>query len=128
MRVTKAQLEGKQRESDIVKGILAYLKMRPNVVAWRQNSGAVTGTYKGKTRFVRFNTMPGMSDIQGWIWRHGPDGTGKKWATPLFIEVKVPGKKPSLEQLQFLSLAASHGCIAFVAFSVKDVAEVLGPI
>lgn len=126
MRVSKKRLQAlsTRKESDIQKEILAYLKMRADVVAWRQNRGAVSGTYKGKTRFIRFNTMPGLSDIQGWIWKRYPDNT--KWAKPLFIEVKRPGAHPTMEQLQFLTMAASHGCIAFIATSVEDVITVLG--
>lgn len=51
-----------------------------------------------------------MADINGiWVGR------------PLFIEVKVPGKKPTPEQQEFLEDARKHGAIAFVAHSLDEV-------
>ena len=95
-----------------MKAILQYLAAT-GVVAWRMNTGAVSATYQGKPRFVRFG-VKGMSDIIGLI---PPSGR------LLAVEVKRPEGKPTPEQTQFLAAVVRAGGIAFLARSVKDVQE-----
>ena len=96
-------------EAEIVKSILAYLKLHGAFV-WRQNSGAMTGEYKGKRRFVKFQTQKGMSDIIG-IWR----------GQFLAIEVKRKDGKATAQQNAFLDSVNHYGGIGFVARSIDDV-------
>lgn len=128
-----------RKEGEIVRAILDYLALRKDVVAWRVNSGAVTGDYKGKRRFVRFNSMKGMSDIIGWrtgeVYHTGcnlhgyplTDMTHKLMATRfLAIEVKREGQHPTPAQRSFLDLVNAHGGIGLCATSVDDVIAALG--
>lgn len=102
-------------ESEILKQCLQYLRLR-GIVCWRVNSGAVAGEHKGKRRFVRFNTMPGCSDILGLL---PPSGR------LLAIECKRPGGKATPDQLQFLDLINRSGGLAFIATSVGDISAAL---
>lgn len=103
------------KEQDIQRAILQYLALR-GALAWRANSGAVTATYKGKSRFFRFASIDGLSDIVAAI---PPDGR------MACIEVKRPGGRLSDKQRSFLAAAQSAGVLAFVATSVDDVAAKL---
>ncbi|KKN01235.1 hypothetical protein LCGC14_1129990 [marine sediment metagenome] len=96
-------------EGDIVKACLSYLEAL-GIFAWRNNTGAMGGTYKGTKRYVRFG-VPGASDILGVL----PNGRF------LAIECKMPGKKPTLKQRAFIDEINRHGGVAFVAESVTDV-------
>lgn len=113
------------KEGDTVKACLQYLKIR-GVVAWRQNSGAFVGEYRGKRRFVRFNTMPGCSDIIGIMPRNSTNP-----GAFLAIEVKQPGKKPSPEQAAFLSSIDANGGVGMAVWSLselmKEMEQYLGP-
>jgi len=100
-------------EGQIVKACLQYLKLR-GVLAWRQNTGAVTGMHKGKRRFVRFG-IPGMSDIAGVL----PSGLA------LFIECKVPGRKPTAAQWAFLGAVEMTGAVTLVVHSLDELIEQL---
>ena len=105
-------------ETDLVRAILKYLKVC-GVCCWRQNTGAVRfnrGAGKGSS-FVRFGE-PGISDILGITW------SGKFLA----IEVKLPGKKPTGNQKEFLRKIDAFGGVAFVATSLEDIKEKLGII
>ncbi len=104
-------------EKDIQRQILDYLALR-GIPAWRVNSGAMVGEYKGKKRFMRMNGKPGMSDICGVI----PGGRA------LFIEVKRPGRLATVEQTWFLNEMDAAGALAFVAWSVADVEKALGAV
>lgn len=101
-------------EGAIQKVILAYLKAK-HYDAWRQNQGGIP---TGKGGFRSFNGRRGLPDIMGFM----PLG---KLTHPqmFFIEVKVPGKKPSADQMEFLESATKHGHLAFVAYSLKDVMD-----
>jgi hypothetical protein len=99
----------KPLEREIQLQILQYLQAR-GILAWRANSGAMQGEHKGKKRFVRFNSMQGVSDIIGCFK-----------GLLLCIEVKRPGEKPTPAQRAFLELVRLAGGISFVATSVEDV-------
>lgn len=114
-------------EREILHAILAYLRTRRDVVAWRQNSGVL----KQGGRFVQFHGMPGCADIIGWRRESRTDGVHIvliTFARFLAIEVKAEGQEPTREQASFLELVRSHGGVAFVARSVDDVRRELGEL
>jgi hypothetical protein len=101
------------RESEIVKAILEYLKLK-GIYCFRNNTGAFKSVYKGKQRFHRYGEV-GSSDIIG-ITKKG---------LFLAIEVKRPGGKPTDKQIEFMGHINRNGGIAFVAYSVDDVEKTL---
>ena len=103
----------KPKEGDTVRAILDFLALH-GIPAGRMNTGAM----KIGSRFIRFGWV-GMSDIIGII-----PSTGQFLA----IEVKSPTGKPTLAQLDFLGTINESQGIGFVARSVADVIEVLGPL
>jgi hypothetical protein len=96
-------------EGWVKKGIEEYLDIL-GIYAWRNNTGR-----RGKVSFGKV----GSSDIIGIFDARWPDYAGHFLA----IEVKAPGEKATLEQLQFLAEIAKRGGVAFVATSVEDVIE-----
>lgn len=100
-------------ETDLVRAILKYLHV-VGILAWRQNTGAASFQDAGRSRFVRFG-VPGISDILGVL----PDGRF------LAIEVKMPGRKVTWKQCDFINAITDNGGLAFVATSIEDVQEKL---
>lgn len=96
-------------EKDIQKAIKQFLELKGCFVI-RVNSGAMTGEYKGKRRFVRFASEPGVSDLVGML----PDGRF------LAVEVKRVGNKATPEQQSFIDRVNQQGGLAFVARSIED--------
>ncbi|MDH4179704.1 MAG: VRR-NUC domain-containing protein [Armatimonadota bacterium] len=88
-------------EQETTRQILNYLERR-QVFAWRNNTGR-----RGRVSYG----LKGSADIIGIL----PGGRF------LAIEVKVPGKKPSEEQMVFLQRVAEKGGLAIIAYSVDDV-------
>lgn len=86
--------------------------------AFRRNTGAMAGEYKGKKRFVRF-AEKGQADIYGWIPERG---LGYAW--PFECEVKRPGGKLSKAQEAWLIQCHEQGVIAFWVDSVEKCLEV----
>lgn len=107
-------------EKDIQKTMLEWLLLKGFRV-WRQNSGAMSGTYKGKSRFVRFNTQPGLSDIIGWI----PPALGPPVARFLAVEVKRPKGVVSPDQAAFLEKVNGDSGVGIVAHSLEELIEKL---
>lgn len=104
-------------ESVVLDAALKVAGLHPGV-AWacRMNSGATR--YKdanGKERFVRFHTMPGMSDIVGQM----KDGRF------LAMECKRRGEYPTEAQQRFLELVRDAGGVAGVVRSAQDAADLL---
>lgn len=102
-------------EQVIKYSILSWISMHPEMgFAWNQNQGTAYnvkgGYFKKPSRWAK----KGVSDILG-VWA----------GLALFIEVKRPGGRLSPEQKTFLSLAKSHGAIAFVAFSLDEAVSML---
>jgi penicillin-binding protein-related factor A (putative recombinase) len=97
------------KESDIQKSILDYLKLKKYLVFKHRN----VGIFKQDTgRYIPLAAgEKGISDILGCTHQ------GKFLA----IEVKMPKKKPSPEQLEFLDKVNLRGGIGFVAYSLDDV-------
>jgi hypothetical protein len=108
------------KEGDIVKACLHLLTLR-RCFAWRQNSGAMAGEYKGRKRFVRFvsTEADGISDIVGVL----PDGTF------LAVEVKKPGARTAKDraerQAAFRARVAGKGGLALVVSDVAQLDEAL---
>ena len=97
------------KESDIQKAILDYLKLKKYLVFKHRNVGIFkqdTGKYIPLTAGEK-----GISDILGCT----PQGRF------LAIEVKMPGKKPTQDQLLFLASVQAHNGIGLVAWSLDDV-------
>ena len=100
------------RESDLLKTILDYLRIS-GILAWRNNTGAMSGQDKGKRWYVRFS-FPGAPDI--FAVKHGQI---------YGIEVKSPRGELSALQVAFSdTLRAAGGCYV-VARSLEDVTRVL---
>ena len=97
-------------EKDLVKTILAYLATRPDVLAWRQNTGAV----RIGNRFVRFG-QPGCADITGVL----------KGGRRLEIECKSERGTLSPEQEAFGKRINHYGGLWLVARSLDDVRRAL---
>ena len=110
---TPVRVPGGRRESEILKAILQYLGAR-GILAFRANTGAFVGEYKGKRRFVRFGER-GMPDIHGVL----PGGRA------LYIEVKGPTGRLSPWQVAQIDRLRRQGALAFVARNVPDVAAML---
>jgi len=98
------------REQDILRACLQYLTQIRGWVAYRQNSGAMAGEYKGKRRFVRFTSLAGVSDIVA----IGPDGVY------IAVECKMPGNSPTAHQQAFLAAVEASGGVALVVTSVQE--------
>jgi hypothetical protein len=96
-------------EKDVQKACLQWLAL-VGIFAFRVNSGAMTGDYKGKRRFMRFNSAAGCADLLGVL----PDGR------MLACEIKRPGKVPTEKQKAFLARVQQAGGVALFAVSVDD--------
>jgi len=106
------------READILRQSLDLLRIR-RVLAWRNNTGAVSATYQGKERFIHFG-VEGGSDILGILPRHS-----RKPGVLIALEIKVPGGKTTLAQKAFLQNIEASGGIAAVINDVVKLDELL---
>lgn len=103
-------------EKDVQASIMQWLRLQ-GAFPIRLNSGAFAGEYKGRRRFVKFNSEPGCSDIIAVL----PGGR------LLACEVKRPGWKfrPSdhheQEQASFLEAVRRRGGVGIFATSIEDV-------
>lgn len=100
-------------ESEIQAGILSYLAMRRDMYAWRNNSG---GYFPAPGRFLRFGER-GSADI---LCIQAPVGR------LIGIEVKRPGKKPTVYQAGWGKKVQAKGGVYFVVSSVAELKEALG--
>jgi len=119
MRRTNAQLdiftrkESKvwmEKEQDLVNSCLEYLQIK-GIPCWRQNQGAMRGTYKGRRWFVRFTSIKGISDILGVL---PPAGR------LLAVEAKVRPNKPSEDQERFITMVNAAGGLALVVYDLRE--------
>ena len=76
-------------------------------VVWRQNTGAMTGSHKGKGWHVAFG-LPGLADIDGIL------ADGRR----IGIEVKRPGGKLRPDQAAYGNMVQLMGGVWIVADSV----------
>lgn len=105
-------------ESILKREICDYLARFPRSFTFTLTPG-VTANKKAK----RSKYMPaGWPDITG-FWRKNYQGGGFM-VVPFFIETKIRPKGPSKEQAEFLAHASSWGCVAILAYELKDVVEV----
>jgi hypothetical protein len=102
------------RESDTQRDILQYLNLL-RIPAWRNNSGMLSATYKGRDRMIRMGPK-GSSDILGVL---PPSGR------LLCIEVKRLGNKPTEHQTAWLEQMRSAGAVCVVAYGIEDVQRAL---
>src|SRR4051812_43262788 len=94
----------RERESKVQSSIRVRLR-RLGIVLYRRNTGAM----RDGERVVRFSS-PGQADLYGWEIR-----TGRHFE----IEVKRPGNRPTLKQLEWLKECTRLGAVAFWADSVN---------
>lgn len=95
------------KESDIQNAILDMLIKHPNV---SHAHVMTTGKIKGRGGHWITLGYPGVSDIIGMTKK------GRFFA----IEVKVPGKTPSREQIDYIDLINSNGGMADWVTNVED--------
>jgi len=100
-------------EADVVRACLLYLGLK-GIPAWRNNTGAMRATYKGRERFIRYG-VPGAPDILG-VWNAPGPHRGKLLA----VECKGPDGRLSEAQRAFLANIQSAGGVALVVRSLDD--------
>jgi hypothetical protein len=104
-------LTGYENEGQLVKHCIRWLES-VGCEAWRNNTGAAMLPGKGgKMRPVRFGKK-GHADIFGII-------PGGRWVV---VETKLPGNKPTPEQVAFLARVREMGGVAILAHSVDELA------
>lgn len=118
------------KESEIQRSILDLLAAK-HVMAFRMNSGAMSGEHRGKKWFMRFGA-PGMADILAFIEQrvHGENSDGmldicQIGGYPLWIEVKNKKGKQSDLQKSFQAQVEAEGHRYVIARSVDDVLSIL---
>ena len=122
-----------RREREIQRAILDFLKTVPGVVAWKTGGGLLT---LADGRRVRMGHK-GVSDIVGFRSEYLPifqpntpqvprRPADEKIAVFIAVEVKRPGRFPTVEQKAFLDAVKTAGGISIVARSVEDVRRGLG--
>ena len=99
------------KESEIQKAILDYLALK-KIWHMRLNTGAMSGSHKGKRWFVKFG-KPGMADILATIVVNGI-------LRVYWIEVKRPGGKQSAAQLEFQAEVYEQGHNYLVVESLEQ--------
>lgn len=98
----------KVKESEVQRAILDYLGYG-HVFHYRNNSGAMMSTYKGKERFMRFGAL-GSPDIIAVV--------GGRY---IGIEVKGTGGRQNENQKEFQRQLEKAGGMYILASSVEDV-------
>lgn len=102
-------------EKEVLAQCREYLRLHGFEVV-RLNSGAVTGSHKGKSRLVRFNDTPGVSDLLA---------VKKGAGLAVFVEVKRPGGKTTPAQDDFLNRMRCAGAVGIVADSLDSLRQQL---
>ncbi len=109
------------RETNIVQNI--RLDIAKLGIYWRNNVGALKDT---NGRLVKYGLCVGSSDLVGFTpMRITQDMVGQTVAVFTAIEVKVPGKNPTPEQVNFITAIQKSGGIAGVARSVEDARKII---
>mgnify|MGYP001559777725 CR=1 FL=1 len=101
------------KESHIQKAILDYLKLK-GILCFKHRNVGIYKKDTGKYIPLAYGEK-GIADILGCT----PDGRF------IACEVKVPGKKPSPDQVVFLDKVKKQGGIAILAYSLDDVMKVI---
>lgn len=110
----------KPKEGDLVKACLNWLQLRyPRGLFWRQNAGAT----KIGDRYIKFGSMPGVSDIIGI-----KPGTLTTGLLGIFcaIECKMPKGRLQPSQQEFIAAVKRAGGIAGVVRSIDDLEKLVG--
>lgn len=108
----------KEKESEIQKSILEYLKLR-GIFVWANKT---QGTYDPVRKVFRRNTtIRGVSDILGIM----PVKSIKHAGRFIALEVKTSKGKTNPYQEQFLSKVIENGGIGEVVRSIEDVDKIL---
>lgn len=111
-------------EKDVQRAITDYLKAE-KIPCWRMNSGDRFGSYNGKKWRIKGHE-PGTPDLLA-----APEVTlgdsigcsGFLTRAYLWIEVKRPGGKQSVEQKNFEQFCKEHDMLYIVATSVDEVRD-----
>jgi hypothetical protein len=113
LEIPKARATYTPSEAQVLKSILAYLRLHPKV-GWycRQNCGS----FEVDGRYIQANSQSGMSDIIGCL-----RGSGRLFA----FEVKSRSGRLSEHQTTFLRIIADSGGISGVVKSLDDVTKLL---
>jgi len=106
--------EKQNNEQALVKAAIAMLRAH-GFYCWRQNQGGVKASYGGKSRFVKFAHVNGISDIIG-------IAPGGKFCA---FEAKVGRNKPTEDQLAFIENVKAHGGVAGVFYSLDELHELV---
>ena len=93
-------------EGALVAAILEMIQSM-GIVAERNHTGGVKRAGKGMTK----NPRKGRPDIEGII---------PPWGVYLGVEVKMPGKKPTFEQREWIETATRAGGLCFVTDDPKE--------
>ena len=89
------------------------------ICLWLERNGC-------RPRVLQSVGIAGRKNNSRWSCRGVSDIFTSWEKTPLFIEVKAPGRKATPEQLEFMEWARAEGWYAFVAYSLEDVIKELG--
>lgn len=111
-------IEVKPTETQIMNAIIGLLRYRGFYVQ-RMNSGALRDK---RNRLIRMNRAgtPDVMAFKGGCVHHFEDHVHL-----LFIEVKVPGNKPTPLQAEVMKELEEHGARCLVAHSVEEVEEAI---
>ena len=105
----------KIKEQDLKKLVVEYLNRQGHYV-WPTNAGMAFFYDKNGRRSVFRSGFKGLADVVGMI-------NGGKF---LAIELKVGYNKPSDDQKAFLWKVNEMGGVAFVAYSLEEVIQIMG--
>lgn len=112
------------KEGDLVRAVIQYLNAR-GAFAWRNNSGMLRGTHKGKPWAVRMGT-PGMPDVLAVMpMTDGVHTYGPMIGRLVAVECKRPGNKPTAIQEATMRELRKRGALVIVAYETGDVEKAL---
>jgi hypothetical protein len=124
-------------ETALVRAVIQYINARGGF-AWRNQSGRLLGSHKGKTWAVHMG-VKGLPDVVG-IWPMpigvsldsadrmgwGRTATGQYAVGRLIaVECKRPGNKPTRVQEATMEELRKRGALVVLAYSVTDVEKAL---
>ncbi len=105
------------RETDLVRACLDYLQLR-RIFAWRNNTQGVFDPSRRKWR--TFTGLKGVADILGVLsGKEHPCGHG----VFLAVETKLPGRRPTAEQQDFIDRVRAAGGVGLLVRSVQDLED-----
>ncbi|MFH1603891.1 MAG: hypothetical protein ABIH03_08290 [Pseudomonadota bacterium] len=107
----------KRKESVLVRGCLVYLCDILGLFAWRNNTGAMRGSYRGKPWFVHFGAK-GSGDILGIL----PNGRF------MSIECKKPGETPTDDQEIWAERVRAAGGLPLTIYSLGELEDAMSEV